>query len=116
MHNSVREILDEIKFMLNIKTDQELAESLGVGYHAMVAWLQRDKIPDKWIKIIKNKSNINNGNNFIGINNGHISFSTSSFNHEEDIKKIITKLKFAPSQFLTNLLIKLEEFEKMSDI
>lgn len=119
MDGNVRDLLDEIKYILNIKTDQELAETLGVGYHAMVAWLQRDKVPDKWKNIIKNKT-LQNNNNFIGlknvgINNGHISISAATFDHTGIVKEIIELLKYAPPGYLEIIKNKLEEFKKMSE-
>lgn len=114
----VREVLDELKYVLKIKTDYELAEYFGISHSAISKWLSRNDLPPKWeikIKKIKENESLNkiqiNGNN-----NSQISINTSTFNHSNEIEKIISKLKYAPSQFLTNLLAKLEEFEKMSEI
>ncbi len=116
MSKSARDILDEIKVLLNIKTDQELAETLGVGYHAMVAWLQRDKIPSKWMRIIDTKINIKNETGMIvGINNGNMTINTSTFNHSDQIRDIIELLKYAPPGYLDIIKTKLEEFKKFSE-
>jgi predicted transcriptional regulator len=42
-----RQQIDAFKQRLNIKTDEELAETLGVSQPAVSAWVKRSKIPDR---------------------------------------------------------------------
>ncbi|MGF7441544.1 LexA family transcriptional regulator [Campylobacter concisus] len=50
MDQSSREILDRWKISLNIKTDKELREKLGVERPAMDKWINRNSIPDAAFK------------------------------------------------------------------
>lgn len=49
---SVRQVLDELKFSLRIKTDEELAEMLNTSKAAIDKWITRKAIPEKWKRII----------------------------------------------------------------
>ena len=50
MDQNSREILDRWKTSLNIKTDKELREKLGVERPAMDKWINRNSIPDAAFK------------------------------------------------------------------
>lgn len=50
MNQNSREILDRWKISLNIKTDKELREKLGVERPAMDKWINRNSIPDTAFK------------------------------------------------------------------
>lgn len=50
MDQNSREILDRWKISLNIKTDKELREKLGVERPAMDKWINRNSIPDAAFK------------------------------------------------------------------
>ena len=50
MDQNSREILDRWKTSLNIKTDKELREKLGVERPAMDKWINRNSIPDTAFK------------------------------------------------------------------
>ena len=50
MDQNSREILDRWKISLNIKTDKELREKLGVERPAMDKWINRNSIPDTAFK------------------------------------------------------------------
>jgi len=40
-------ILNRLKQVLNVKTDKELTEKLGISYSTLDTWKNRDKIPEK---------------------------------------------------------------------
>lgn len=82
---SVREELDDLKFRLKLRTDEELANVLNTSKSAMDKWISKKEIPQKWRRIIELQfpkvgdnsfsSNTNsvivNGNNSGSIINGH---------------------------------------------
>ena len=56
---SVRHILDRAKEDLSVATDRELALKIGANPTTLEKWVQRDKLPDKWVMIIRQKSEEN---------------------------------------------------------
>ena len=123
---NARDFLNAIKQELNIDTDEELSKCLGASKSSIDKWVQRDKVPDKWKFIIKdkvekgskshNQIRIVGDNNQSNIVNGDIHINISQFDHKEDIEEIIRLLPYAPSNFLEKLKIKLKTFEELSDI
>lgn len=77
-----RLILDNVMNTCKIKTDRELAEYLGVGFNALKAWIQRDKIPDKFYNkiqnILLNNTNNNKNNNILQNNTNQRKINISS--------------------------------------
>ena len=55
-----RQQIDAFKQRLNIKTDEELAETLGVSQPAVSAWVKRSKIPDRIYYMITELEQKNN--------------------------------------------------------
>lgn len=121
-----RNFLNSIKQEMNLNTDEELSELLGTSKSSLDKWIQRNKIPDKWKYIIKekleSKSKYHNhvrsikNFNYSYIVNGDIYINTSQFDHKEDIKEIIRLLPYAPGNFLKTIKEKLETFEELSKI
>lgn len=123
---SARDFLNAVKQELNLDTDKELSKYIGASKSSLDKWVQRNKVPDKWKLIIKEKiekrSNNYNQHKVIddkkhsSIVNGDIHINISQFDHKEDIEEIIRLLPYAPSRFLDQLKIKLKTFEELSKI
>jgi len=45
---TVREELNRVKIALKLKTDQELADTIGTNKNNVDSWVKRDVIPNKW--------------------------------------------------------------------
>lgn len=74
----VREELDDLKFRLRLKTDEELATVLNTTKVSIDKWISRKDIPQKWRRIIelqfpKNVSMNINGSSGYFINGNNIS-------------------------------------------
>jgi hypothetical protein len=74
----VREELDDLKFRLRLKTDEELAVALNTTKVSIDKWISRKDIPQKWRRIIelqfpKNVSMNINGSSGYFINGNNIS-------------------------------------------
>ena len=54
----VRTLLNLEKHRLGIKSDEELAYTIGFNKDALNKWVQRNKIPDKWKSIITQTESI----------------------------------------------------------
>ena len=87
---NARKFLDVIKNELNINTDEELSILLGASKSSLDKWIQRDKVPDKWKFIIKEKllseskqqtGNIKN-HHYYHIVNSDIHINLSQFDHK----------------------------------
>lgn len=67
---AVRDELNDLKFRLRLKTDEELAVALNTSKASIDRWISRKEIPQKWRRIIEMQFNGNNvihsGNNQIG--------------------------------------------------
>lgn len=123
---NARDFLNAIKQELNLDTDEELSTYIGASKSSLDKWVQRNKVPDKWKFIIKEKvekgSNNHNqirivgDNNHSNIVNGDIHINISQFDHKKDIEEIIRLLPYAPSKFLEKLKTKLRTFEELSNI
>lgn len=75
---TVREELDDLKFRLRLKTDEELAVALNTSKGSIDRWISRKDIPQKWRRIIelqfpKNASMNINGSSGYFINGNNIS-------------------------------------------
>ncbi|MDM5271906.1 helix-turn-helix domain-containing protein [Sulfurovum sp. zt1-1] len=123
---NARDFLNAIKQELNLYTDEELSTYIGASKSSLDKWVQRNKVPDKWKFIIKekldkgskshNQIRIVGDNNQSNIVNGDIHINISQFDHKQDIEEIIRLLPYAPSKFLEQLKIKLKTFEELSDL
>jgi hypothetical protein len=89
---TVRDELDDLKFRLRIKTDEELAVVLNTSKVSIDKWINRKEIPQKWRRIIEmqfNGINVSNGHfingNNVSVGNYHIGQSSAK---EEDIELI----------------------------
>ena len=51
-------ILSRLKKILNVKTNKELTEKLGIPYSTLDTWKNRDKIPEKRLLEFANKYNV----------------------------------------------------------
>ena len=71
-----RELLLQLKIHYSVKTNKELAYSLGLSEDAIKAWNKKKSIPKKYLKVLEKdtKSNINithgNNNTISGHNSG----------------------------------------------
>lgn len=110
---NVRDVLDELKFKLKIKTDAHLAEYLGVSQHALTKWISRDELPSKWqIKIEKIQKG-ENGITFVGNNNGHLNIN--HINCQDELKEIMELLvKYASPAYLQNIKETLLKMKNLS--
>ena len=70
---NVRDELDDLKFRLRLKTDEELATILNTTKVSIDKWISRKEIPQKWRRIIELQFSggniIHGGNNQIGYSN-----------------------------------------------
>ena len=89
---TVRDELDDLKFRLRIKTDEELAVVLNTSKVSIDKWINRKEIPQKWRRIIEmqfNGVNVSNGHfingNNVSVGNYHIGQSSAK---DEDIELI----------------------------
>lgn len=89
---TVRDELDDLKFRLRIKTDEELAVVLNTSKVSIDKWINRKEIPQKWRRIIEmqfNGINVSNGRfingNNVSVGNYHIGQSSIK---DEDIELI----------------------------
>lgn len=114
----VRQILNQVKEAYGVSSDEELAIKLGISKASIDKWIQRNKIPDKWKIILGQMSHLDfNFGIQIANNstiNGNVNINTSEFNHSEDIKELISLLKYAPSDFITTVIERLRKFKSLS--
>lgn len=123
---NARDFLNAVKQELKLDTDEELSKYLGASKPSLDKWIQRNRVPDKWKLIIKEKVergsrnhyriSVVGDNNHSSIINGDIHINISQFDHKEDIEEIIRLLPYAPSKFLEQLKIRLKTFEELSDL
>jgi len=120
----------QMRKKLNL-TQKELADILGTPTQRItdIETGKVKNIKNNEIVILEKKYDINplwvltgDGNLFkndngmiVGINNGNMTINTSSFNHSQEIKEIISLLKYASPQYLNTIKQKLEQFKKMSE-
>ena len=122
---NARTFLDLIKKEFKINTDEELAKLLGASKSSIDKWIQRNKVPDKWKFIIKEKLEKNDeyqqsgafkNNSYYHIINEDIYIDLTGFDHKEEIEEIIRLLPYAPGKFLEAIKEKLQTFEELSQI
>lgn len=89
---TVRDELNDLKFRLRLKTDEELAVVLNTSKASIDRWISRKEIPQKWRRIIEmqfNGVNVSNGHfingNNVSVGNYHIG---QSLVKDEDIELI----------------------------
>ena len=89
---TVRDELNDLKFRLRLKTDEELAVVLNTSKASIDRWISRKEIPQKWRRIIEmqfNGVNVSNGHfingNNVSVGNYHIGQSSVK---DEDIELI----------------------------
>lgn len=92
---TVRDELDDLKFRLRIKTDEELAVVLNTSKVSIDKWINRKEIPQKWRRIIEmqfNGINVSNGHfingNNVSVGNYHIGQSSEKTKDIELINAI----------------------------
>lgn len=121
-----RTFLNSIKEEMNLKTDEELSQYIGASKSSLDKWIQRNRVPDKWKFIIKEKLEV--GPSYIknvrvldyqDQNNtliGRIHVDLSQFDHKEDIQEIIRLLPYASGEFLNKVKRKLRSFKELSNL
>lgn len=104
---TVRDELDDLKFRLRIKTDEELAVVLNTSKVSIDKWINRKEIPQKWRRIIEmqfNGVNVSNGHfingNNVSVGNYHIGQSSVK---DEDIELINAIKENDPNREYRNL-------------
>ena len=121
---NARNFLDVIKKELNVNTDEELSQLIGTSKSSLDKWIQRNKVPDKWKYVIKEKLSSESkqqtanpkNHHFYYIVNGDIHINLSEFDHKQDIEEIIRLLPYAPGKFLETIKEKLQAFEELSQL
>lgn len=104
---TVRDELDDLKFRLRIKTDEELAVVLNTSKVSIDKWINRKEIPQKWRRIIEMQFNgvsVSNGHfingNNVSVGNYHIGQSSAK---DEDIELINAIKENDPNREYRNL-------------
>ena len=92
---TVRDELNDLKFRLRLKTDEELAVVLNTSKASIDRWISRKEIPKKWRRIIDmqfNGLNVSNGHfingNNVSVGNYHIGQNTASRSDAELINAL----------------------------
>lgn len=111
------EDLNKLKKLFQVKTDVDLAKKLSISLHTVRSWKERKILPEKY-KIIgstgvyKSKTGvqfINSNDNII------ISLKKEDFkNDQKEVEQLLSLLKYAPKEFLLQIIERLREFEKLS--
>ena len=118
---TVRDELNDLKFRLRLKTDEELAVVLNTSKASIDRWISRKEIPQKWRRIIEmqfNDINVSNGHFINGNNvsvgrNYHIWQSSAK---DEDIELINAIKENDPNRIYIDLEdLKKRLFIKTSD-
>lgn len=89
---TARERLNEIKNLFGLKTDNELSEFLGTNKLNIDSWVKRDKIPEKWELIIRQKpytNSIVSGNNNIQITGKNNTISNTQYQEYNELFELI---------------------------
>ena len=104
---TVRDELDDLKFRLRLKTDEELAIVLNTSKVSIDKWISRKEIPQKWRRIIEmqfNGVNVSNGHfingNNVSMGNYHIGQSSAK---DEGIELINSIKENDPNREYRNL-------------
>ena len=104
---TVRDELNDLKFRLRLKTDEELAVVLNTSKASIDRWISRKEIPQKWRRIIEmqfNGINVSNGHfingNNVSVGNYHIGQSSAK---DEDIELINVIKENDPNREYRNL-------------
>ncbi|MDD3467902.1 MAG: helix-turn-helix domain-containing protein [Campylobacterales bacterium] len=98
-----REKLDKIKVEWGLKTDDELANKLGIPKNTLNTWIRRKNIPEKW------ELKIGQMNTIVGNGNIHISGKGNSVNTAPQSKSEYRELFALIEEYATPKLI--EEFK-----
>lgn len=112
---TVREELDDLKFRLRLKTDEELAVALNTSKGSIDRWISRKDIPQKWRRIIElqfkgsniinsqigNRNTQNNGMGEFDRNGAWKEFMDlfNEFGSNAMLKKFIERLKEEKEKF-----------------
>lgn len=114
---NTREKLDEIKRVLNIKTDAELSMCLGTNKSNIDSWVKRNKIPAKWELAMGQKSDFLNiaGNNNVQILGNNNPILRRSF-EESDYDELFQLIKqYATPKIIGELKEKLLRIKKIHE-
>lgn len=102
------------------KTDTALARALGVDKNTVSVWKKRNEIPINVLKKVSKNENISLDWLLSGVGEMEITSSDEQFQKilaKNDLKrKVYNLLDFAPKPFVEQLIIRLEEFKRLSDI
>lgn len=140
--NDFRQIFDRLKLIYGVNTDKKVSEELGINYNTVKTWSSRGKIPiETLLQSIQNESlNISwlltgkgsmylsdttsqsshntVGDNSIVVNgNGNINIAIKKEDFKddsEDIKHLVSLLKYAPKSFIKQIIDRLQKFKELS--
>ena len=93
---NAREYLDAIKEGLGAKTDDDLAVAIGASSSAISKWIQRDKVPDKWVTKIGLLSIEKTGSYIKPSGSTGVDLETATRRHHTIYKKEDPSLKDIP--------------------
>ncbi|ALV24946.1 putative protein, putative phage repressor [Campylobacter iguaniorum] len=138
---TIDEIFGRLKYHFGVKTDKELAEVLGLPYKTLDSWKFRNRMPKSRIIDISTKENLpiewilngeglgsfkafareykseNNSNTANLDRDININLKSNDFNNDsEEIKELISLLKYASKDFITQVIERLKEFQRISKI
>ncbi|WP_297921106.1 hypothetical protein [uncultured Campylobacter sp.] len=120
---TVREELDDLKFRLRLKTDEELAVALNTSKGSIDRWISRKTIPQKWRRIIelqfpKNVSMNINGSSGYFINGNNIKGGNYNARFIMDPKEVLKRAQSEDVQTARYLIERdpNNEYEDIDDI
>ena len=142
--DNAKTILKRMSDVTKAGTNKELAEKLEVSYNTLNTWVKRDNVPMDIINSFVNseqltydwllsgkgsmylkedsiaKSNNTVGDNSIVVNgNGSINISIKKEDFKddsEDIKLLVSLLKYAPKSFIVQIIERLQKFKELSQL
>lgn len=102
------------------KTDTALARALGVDKNTVSVWKNRNEIPANVLKKVSKNENISLDWLLSGVGQMEIMSSDEQFQKilaESDLnRKVSNLLQYAPKPFIEQLITRLEEFKRLSDL
>lgn len=120
---TVREELDDLKFRLRLKTDEELAVALNTSKGSIDRWISRKTIPQKWRRILelqfpKNISMNINGSSGYFINGNNIKGENYNARFIMDPKEVLKRAQSEDVQTARYLIERdpNNEYEDIDDI
>ena len=141
---NIKEILTRLCLYYDVSNNRKLADKIGINYNTISTWIKRKSIPyDKlhnivqkesisfdWLLTGKGSMHLNEDENGVVLSgndittghiisnnvNGNIHINSTSYDNGADIEKLVMLLKYAPSDFIKQIIKKLEAFKELSRI